>query len=47
MLLIKFDDDKAQSEAFGSIKTIAWVLWGIGVSWMIVKFAFYIVSKLI
>jgi threonine/homoserine/homoserine lactone efflux protein len=26
MLLIKFDDDKAQSEAFGSIKTIAWVL---------------------
>ena len=46
VLLIKFDDDKAQSEAFWSIKTVDWVLWGIGVSWIIVKLAFYIVSKL-
>ncbi len=46
MMLIKFDDDKAQSEALWSIKTVAWVLGGIWLSWMIVSFAFYIVSKL-
>ncbi len=45
MMLIKFDDDKAQSEALWSIKTVAWVLGGIWLSWMIVTFAFYIVSK--
>jgi threonine/homoserine/homoserine lactone efflux protein len=47
ILLTKFDDDKAQSEAFGSIKTIARVLGGIGVSWIIVKVAFYIVSRFV
>lgn len=46
MLLIRFDDDKAQWEALSSIKTVAWVIWWIWLSWFIVSVAFYIVSKI-
>lgn len=45
MLLIKFDDEKSQSEALNSIKTVAWVIWWIWLTWFIISAAFYIVSK--
>lgn len=44
IILFKFDDDKAQSEALNSIKTVAWVIVWIWLTWFIVSAAFYVVS---
>lgn len=44
LLLVKFDDEKAQSDALESIKQVAWVIWGIWLTWFIVSTLFYIIA---
>lgn len=45
-MLFNPDDDKVQTQALEAIKTVAWVLVGIWLTWFIITAVFYVISLL-